>query len=195
VTVELGKEADADAVAKFAAEAVVVAVGSTPFIPQLKGMDKRKVTTFKDVLSGKVEVGKNVIVVGGGFVGCEVADFLAEKGRKVTIVEILPQIASELFFTVVNLLTQVLQERGIQVFTGVKNEEITEKGMDIVDKDGKKISLEADDLVIATGSVADRSLFESLKGKVTELYEVGDCSQARRIQEAVYEGATAGMKI
>jgi len=50
-------------------------------------------------------------------------------------------------------------------------------------------------LVIATGSVADRSLFESLKGKVTELYEVGDCRQARRIQEAVYEGATAGMKI
>lgn len=195
VKVVLGKEATVKAVSEFAPDAVVVANGSKPLVPKIKGIESRKTLIFRDVLSGKSDTGKKVIVIGGGFIGCEVADYLAEKGKDVTIIEILPQIASELFFVVVNVISQVLRDRNVRVFTGVKEEEITGKGLDIVDKDGKRISLEADDIVIAAGSVADKSLYESLKGKVPELYEVGDCAKARRIQEAVFEGATVGCTI
>lgn len=195
VTVKLEKEATVDAVKAFSPDAVVVASGSTPLIPKIKGSEKRKILTFRDILTGKAATGKNVVVVGGGFVGCEVADFLAEKGKKVTIVEILPGLATELFFTVTNLINQRLRELGVQAYTAVKEEEITGSGMNVVDKDGKTVSLKADDIVIAVGSVADRSVFESLKGVVPELYEVGDCAKARRMQEAVSEGATVGMKI
>ena len=143
----------------------------------------------------KVEIGNKVVVIGGGFVGCETADFLAEKGKKVTVIEILPALASEFYYFYADLLIQELKEKAVETFTEVKEEEITNKGVEIVDKDGKRISLEADDIVIATGSVADKTLFESLEGKVPELHEAGDCVQARRIYEAVSEGATVGMKI
>jgi len=195
VTVKLGKEATPEAVSEFSPDAVVVATGSKPLIPKIKGIERRKVVSFRDVLSGKVDVGKKVIVIGGGFVGCETADFLVENGKKATIIEILPALASEFVYLYADVLIQELKEKGIEAFTGVKEEEITGKGIEIVDKDGKRISLEADDIVIATGSVADKTLFESLKSKVPELYEVGDCAQARRIYEAMYEGAMASMKI
>ena len=196
VTVNLGKEATTEAVSEFSPDAVVVAAGSNPLIPRIKGMDRRKVVTFRDVMSGKVEVGNRVIVVGGGFVGCELSDLLAKKGKKVTVIEILPQLASELFPPIADIVIQEMLKTGrVEVFTEVKEEEITDKGMEIVDKDGNRVSLEADDIVIAAGSVADKTLYQSLKGKVPELYEVGDCAKARRILEAVTEGATAGLTI
>jgi hypothetical protein len=102
---------------------------------------------------------------------------------------------SELFYPYARLLEQRLKERRVQAFVGVKDEEIAEKGMEIVDGRGRKIFLEADDLVLAAGSVADKALFESLKGKVPELYEAGDCVKASRLYEAISEGAEVGMKV
>lgn len=196
VKVQLSKEATVDEVVKFKPDAVIVASGSTPLVPKIKGLDKRKLVTFKDVLSEKVKVGKRVVIIGGGFVGCEVADFLAEKGKKVTVIEILPTLASELFPPVAEQVVRKMKEAGdVTVYCEVKEEEITEKGINIVTKDGKKVTIDADDVVIAAGSRADTSLFDSLKGKITELYQVGDCAKARRIQETVSEGAAAGLKV
>lgn len=195
VAIKLGTKATAETVLKFSPNAVLLAAGSSPLIPQIKGIDRRRVVTYIDVLSGKVDIGNRVIVVGGGFVGCELADFLADKGKKVTVIEILPQLASEIFLPVANLLAQRLKEKGVQTFTEVKEEEITDKGIEIIDKDRKRISIKADDVVIAAGAVPDKSLIESLNGQVPELYKIGDCVKARRILEAVREGATAGMRI
>lgn len=64
-----------------------------------------------------------------------------------------------------------------------------------MDKDGNRVSLEADDIVMASGSLADKTLSECLNGKIRELYEVGDCKEPRRIREAIYEGAEVGLKI
>jgi len=195
VTVKLSEKVTVKKVLKFSPDAVIVATGSKPFIPDLKGIERKKVVVNRDVLLGKVDVGKRVIVIGGGFIGCETAEFLAEKGKKVTIVEILPELASELYYPYANLMVQRLKERGVEAFAGVKDEEITDKGMEIVDEGGKRIFIEADDIVIATGSVADKSLFESLKDKIPELYEAGDCIKASRLYEAISGGAEVGMKV
>jgi 2-enoate reductase len=195
VTVKLSEKVTVKKVLKFSPDAVIVATGSKPFIPDLKGIERKKVVVNRDVLLGKVDVGKRVIVIGGGFIGCETAEFLAEKGKKVTIVEILPELASELYYSYANLMVQRLKEKGVEAFTGVKDEEITDKGMEIVDEGGKRIFIEADDIVIATGSVADKSLFKSLKGKIPELYEAGDCIKASRLYEAISGGAEVGLKV
>lgn len=194
VTVELNKEATADSVLEFSPDVVIVAIGSKPIIPNIEGIGKKRVVTNRDVLSGKVDVGKRVIIIGGGFVGCETAEFLNQIGKEVIIVEILPELASELYYPYANLIIQRLKERGIKAFTGVKNEEITDKGVKIIDEEGRRVFLEADDIVICAGSVADKTLFESLISERLELFEVGDCSKARRIQEAIYDGAEAGLR-
>ncbi len=195
VEVIMGREAFAEAVTEFGADAVVIATGSIPHVPEIKGMEKKKVVQFKDVLADSVKVGKKVVVIGGGFVGCEVAEFLAKRGKEVTIVEVLPRLANEFIVYYADYLREKLDEAGVKYFISVKDEEITEKGVNIIDNDGKQVFLDADDVIISTGSIPDKALAEALKGKVSELYEVGDCVKANRIYEAMSDGARVGMTI
>lgn len=67
--------------------------------------------------------------------------------------------------------------------------------MEIIDEQGKRILLNADAIVIATGSIADKGLFKSLEGRVPRLYEVGDCREPSRIYEAISQGAEAALKV
>jgi len=143
----------------------------------------------------KAEVGKKVIVIGGGFVGCETAEFLRQQGKKVVIVEILPQLASELFPPYAYQAIQRLKERNVELHKGVLAEEITDQGMTILDQSGKEIDILADDIVISAGSTSDNSLARSLKGSIPRIYEVGDCCKPARIYEAISQGAEAGLKV
>ena len=85
VKVFLNKEATTEGVEKFAPDSVIVAIGSSPFIPDIPGVGGENVLTCREVLSGR-EVGKNVVILGGGYVGCETSLFLASKGVDVTLV-------------------------------------------------------------------------------------------------------------
>ncbi|MFH1169148.1 MAG: FAD-dependent oxidoreductase [Chloroflexota bacterium] len=195
VSVVLGKEATPETVLELSPDAVVVACGSKPLIPRIKGMDKKRPVPYTEILSGRAKAGRRVIVIGGGVTGCETAEFLAQDGHSVTVVEVMPVLASEILPAYARLLLQQLEEKGVQTFTAVQDEAITEKGMDIVDRHGQHVSLAAEDIVVACGMAAERSLFRSLEGRVPELYEVGDCVRPRRIYEATSEGASAGLNI
>ena len=195
ITVKLNKKGTTKAILEFSPDVVIEAVGSKPLIPNIKGIEKRKLITVRDVLSGKTDVGKKVTVIGGGFVGCETAEFLIEKQKEVTIIEILSELASELLYSYANLMIQRLKERKVKSYTGVKDEEITDKGMKIIDKEGKRIFLKADSIVVATGSLPNESLFESFKEKDLQFYKVGDCRKPARIYESISEGAEAGLRV
>jgi 2,4-dienoyl-CoA reductase-like NADH-dependent reductase (Old Yellow Enzyme family)/thioredoxin reductase len=195
VNVKLNQNATSELISKYSPDVIIVATGSRSSVPDIKGINRRKVVKFEDVLLEKAEVGRRLIVVGGGFVGCETAEFLSEKGKKVTIVEILPQLASELFFPYAYQMVQRLKERGIEFYTGIKSEEITDRGMEITDMHGKKVFVDADDIILATGSKADQTLSQSLKGKFSRVIEVGDCREPARIYEAISQAAEAGLKV
>jgi 2,4-dienoyl-CoA reductase-like NADH-dependent reductase (Old Yellow Enzyme family)/thioredoxin reductase len=195
VSVHLHQEATVEEVLHCSPDVVIFAVGSKPRLPNIPGIEKNRVFHVIDVLTGKVEVGENLIMVGGGFIGCEAAEFLHEKGKKVTIVEVLPKLVSETYYTYSKTIVDRLKERGIETFTSVQSEKITEKGMEIVTQNGQTIALYADTILCATGSVAEKTLSNLLRGKVKELYEIGDCREVRRIYEAISEGAEAGLRI
>jgi 2,4-dienoyl-CoA reductase-like NADH-dependent reductase (Old Yellow Enzyme family)/thioredoxin reductase len=195
VKVTLNKIATPEAILNQAPDVLITAVGSTPSIPKIKGIDRRKVVKFEDVLLKKVEVGKSVVVVGGGFVGCETAEFLIEQGKKVAIVEILPQLAFELFAPYAYQTVQRLKERKVELYTGVKGEEMTDKGMKIISELGKEIFITADDIVIAVGSESDRRFSKVLEGRIPRIYEAGDCLKPSRIYEAISQGAEAGFEV
>lgn len=195
VRISVNTSATPESVLKHSPDAVIVAAGSSPSIPKIKGMEKRKILTYEEVLLKRTEVGGSVVVVGGGFIGCETAEFLREQGKKVTILEILPALASDLFAPYAYQTVQRLKERNVEFYTSVKDEEITEEGMTFVDQAGNKVLLPATDIVIATGNRPDKSLSDSLEGKVSRLYEVGDCRAPARIYEAVSQGAEAGLSV
>ena len=198
VKVELRKKATPEAVDKFTPDAVVVAVGSDPFIPNIPGIDGKNVIDSRQVLSGDKKTGDKVVIIGGGSIGCETGDFLAEKGKKVVLAfpEAAPMTLEVMDGPIMKMLLKRLWEKSVSIVAGVKEfKEITSEGVRLTDREGKAVFLEADSIVLATGSRSNKGLAQSLKGKSFELHQVGDCVEVRRMTEAVHEGAEAGLEI
>jgi 2,4-dienoyl-CoA reductase-like NADH-dependent reductase (Old Yellow Enzyme family)/thioredoxin reductase len=199
VNMEMDKKATADAVLEFAPESVILAIGARLLVPDIQGLDSSIVVSGWDVLSGKVHAGKNVIVIGGGRMGCELADFLVQKGTKVVLVEVLPALYSEGIANRHSSRTMLLERlsgSGVKSYLGVKGEKITDYGMEIEDAGGRTVALEADGIVLAVGSVANTdTLSAALEGKNIALYKIGDCVKPRQIREAIRDGAETALNI
>jgi 2-enoate reductase len=196
VKVELNKEATPEAVKKFAPDAVIVAVGSIPFIPEIPGVKGDNVLTCREVLSEQKQAGKKVVVLGGGYVGCETCLFLAKRGADVTLVFRSPELALDVKYWMFRKYYQdKLNGYKVKVMSQVKYGQITPKGISLTNKEGTEVFLAADNIVLAAGSTPDKALGESLKGKYLEFFEVGDCIEPRRIREAIEEAIWAAVAI
>jgi 2,4-dienoyl-CoA reductase-like NADH-dependent reductase (Old Yellow Enzyme family)/thioredoxin reductase len=196
VDVRLNAAGDAQSIEKDLPDAVVVALGASPFLPDIAGIDGKNVVLAWDVLAGKVEVGEKVAIIGGELVGCEVADMLADAGKQVTLTTL-----EEKLLTLGNypqrgaLLYGLREEHKATIFTGVQYEEITSEGIVLVDSEGKEQAIPADTVVVAAGTRSNEALVEELKKKVPEVHAVGDCIEPRSLLEAVREGYVAALSI
>ena len=188
VKVKLGREATPTVIEKAKPDVVILATGVISAIPPIPGVDKTIVVTAGEILEGKSAVGEKVVVIGGAMIGCETANFLAERGKKVTLIEILPELPTENEKPYADLLVNELQGKGVAILTGVKEERITDEGVEITDKSGKTRKLEADTIVIAAGSRPNKELFKMLEKKFPAIYLAGDCVEPRKIIEAITEG-------
>ena len=195
VKVKLGREATPAIIEEARPDVVILATGVIPAIPPIPGVDKTIVVTAGEILEGKTAAGQKVVVIGGALIGCETANFLAERGRKVNLIEILPELPTENEKPYADLLVKELQEKGVVILTGVKEEKITDEGVEIIDKGGKTQKLEADTIVIAAGSRPNKELFKMLEKKFPAIYLAGDCVEPRKIIEAIAEGSRIAQEI
>ena len=157
-------------VAKEDPEALIVAVGSSPVVPDVPGIRNERVFTCIDLLLGKRKVGNRTIVVGGGFVGCETALWLAQRGKRVAILEMLPELMkSGPVVPPMNrtMLLDLLAFHGVEVITNAAMQEITDNGIIAVDHRFKRLSLEAESIVLALGMKPKGEFYEeALSGNV-----------------------------
>jgi 2,4-dienoyl-CoA reductase-like NADH-dependent reductase (Old Yellow Enzyme family)/thioredoxin reductase len=193
VEVELGVEVTPEVVDKIGPDAVIVATGAAPQMPAIPGIDKQGVVFGEDILAGKTSMGDRVVILGAGGVGTEVADYMAQRGRKVTIVEFLPVVGPPTGIPVI--VTQLLMPRlgryGVEIKTGAKVKEIIDGGV-LVTQDGKELAITGiDQVIVATGVKPVDELAGKLKEKVAEVYVIGDAKEPRSAFEAVHEGAEA----
>ncbi len=183
-------------VQKLKPDAVIVATGiALPVVPQIAGMDKISPVFAVDVISGASQTGEKVAVIGGGEVGCETAEFLADRGKKVTVIEMLPQVLADSVPLRKTKLLRRLRQKGVVIMANTTCEEVSPEGLNVCGKDGQRQTVPADTVVIATGSKPDKSLYDALHGKVAGLYLVGDAVAPRSIFEAVEEGFKAGVLV
>jgi len=195
VKVELNKEATPDLVREACPGVVILAAGAVPFSPPIPGVDRSNVFTANDVVAGKVQTGDKVVVIGGGMVGLETAQLLARNGKKVTIVEILPQVGTGMVRMVYLVIRNELRKAGVEILRSAITEEITAEGVSVTDWDKNKRFIEADTVVLACGTKPNRGLLDRISNIVPEVYMVGDCLRPRNIMAAIYQGAMAGRSL
>jgi len=188
VRVELGKEVAPKLIEEMKPDVVIVATGSAPIVPDIPGIESEKVVTAIDLLLGKKEAGETVVVVGGGLVGCETAVYLAQKGKRVTIVEVLGRIIPDVFEANRQHLFKMLAENGVCVLTDASLGRVTEEGAVVVNKRRRyQADLKADTVVLAVGLKPEIDLAKALEGKMAEIHSIGDCHEPRKILDAVWD--------
>jgi 2-enoate reductase len=187
VAIQLKKEATLSQVEDMKPDVVLFAAGSRPVIPKIPGIEKDKVITAIDLLSSKREVGESVVVLGGGFIGCETALYLAQKGKKVTILEILHEVVSDMYVANRMHLLKLLDNAGVKILNGTSPQEITNEGIVIGDMEGNNKMVPADSVVLTVGMTPENELLTALN-KVSQVYAIGDCVEPRKVRDAIWEG-------
>jgi 2,4-dienoyl-CoA reductase (NADPH2) len=139
-------------------------------------------------------VGKRVVVIGGDLGACELATFLAERGRKVVLLDSGKRVAPEVGYKRRGEVKQALDDAKVTVVNEVKYEEITPSGVVYTVKDEKKTT-EYDTVVMAGDVEPNLELQKALEGKVPELYTIGDCNGLGLIRRAIHDGAGAACRI
>ncbi len=206
IEVCLNTEVTPDLVDKMKPDVVIVATGGRALVPDIPGVDGEKVFTAHDLLTGKVSLHHgNVLIIGGGMIGCEVADLLANPGDNIlqgrttiTIVEMLNDIGLDILPQSRMLLMPRLRERGINAVTSATVKEIVEGGVIIVKK-GKggqeEFIRDMDFIILAVGSESVDELSQHIKNKVPQVYVIGDAKMPRDALVAIAEGSEVGRKI
>lgn len=195
VTVHLNTEATRENVEAFGADAIIVASGAVSSMLNIPGSESNNVVDAWDVFSGAVAPGKQVVIIGGGIVGCELAELLAPKGSRVAVVEMLPEVAADTLEILKRPLMNRISGLNIDIHTSSMVKEINDRGVVISDGEGTRRQLDADQIIIAVGSRSDRTLVDSLEGVDFEVYDAGDCRNPRRLLEALHEGSEIGRKL
>ncbi|MDP2946178.1 MAG: FAD-dependent oxidoreductase, partial [bacterium] len=193
VKIVLNRQVSAAEVMAMKPDAVVLAAGARVLVPPIAGIDGA--VTAEDVLAGTAQVGARVAVIGGGMVGCETAEFLADQGKQVTVVEVLPKLARGMNLWLRRQLLDNLVEKKVTLLTETTTRSVSEKGVEVTASDGKKWLIEADTVVLAAGARSADDLWRELEGKVPGLYKTGDCVRPRGILEAMEEGYNIGRLI
>ncbi len=214
VKINLGKEVDKVLIERIRPDVLILATGGLYSIPDIPGIDSPKVVKAADLnrrlksflrfFSPSVliwatklwmPIGKNVVIIGGGIHGLQTAVFLVKRGRRVTVVETAEKMGKMVIENHKVRLFGWLEDKGVRMFSGVKYEEITDKGLTIITKDGERKTLAADTILPALPMVADTEIIKSLKGSAPEIYQIGDCGDPALIIDAIGDGSRIGREI
>jgi 2-enoate reductase len=187
----MGVEATPDLVQKVKPDITVIATGSQSRRLSVPGMQRGHVATDIDLLLGVKKAGKRVVMVGGGMNGAETALWMAQQGKRVTLVEILPELmmAGRVPVPYANrlMLLDLLRFHQVEILTNHAVVEIKEDGIVLVDKNNRKKEIEVDTIGVSIGLRPDRDLYDRLVGKVPNLYLIGDAREVRNVMGSVWD--------
>jgi pyruvate/2-oxoglutarate dehydrogenase complex dihydrolipoamide dehydrogenase (E3) component len=192
VETKMNTEANTDLIADYAPDAVILATGANPIIPPLPGVEQGNVFTAIDILAGRVKAGQKVLVIGGGSIGCETAEFLVENGKEVTVAETLPELASDMGFRDRLRLLMRIHTLPINFITNARCNKILKDGVIVTTQDSQNQSIRADTVILAVGTKQNNTLYPLLKEKGIETHLIGDCCRIGKIAGAITDGLRLG---
>ena len=192
--IRLNTEATPETVEAEKPDALIIAAGSRPLVPPIKGLAGDNVVIVNNYYKEKDKVGDHVVVFGGGLAGCECAIHLGREGKKVEIVEMRPTLAPDANVRHRPLLLAEIAKTAT-VHTGYKGVEVTQKGILCTDPSGKQVLVPGDTVICALGQRSRTDVVEALRNSAPFVRVIGDAARVSTITNAVYWGHWAGMDI
>lgn len=195
INVQFRCDADENYIESLKPDAVIIATGAKPVTPNIPGVE-HAIQSW-DILSGAVEspMNRKVTIIGGGIVGCETASFLEAKGNKVTVLEMLPNIATGLYILIKMEMLDEFKEKGIATETQTCVKEIKANEV-IYEKEDTMHRIETDMVVLAVGqSSCGQSLFEQLEESGIDVTIIGDAKKPAKIIDATRDGMFAALDL
>ncbi|MCQ2204630.1 MAG: FAD-dependent oxidoreductase, partial [Bacteroidales bacterium] len=175
-------------------DALILAVGSTPLVPKLPGIDGDNVVIVNNYYLEKGKVGDTVVVLGGGLAGCECAVHLGMEGKKVHLVEMRDTLAPDC-----NIRNRPILMKKVAEYTEAHTEyaglRITPEGVVCKDKDGNEVLVPGKSVICAVGQRSNRADVDALRRCAKFVREIGDCVRPANITKAIYEGYHAALDI
>jgi NADPH-dependent 2,4-dienoyl-CoA reductase/sulfur reductase-like enzyme len=223
VKIELGKRVTPETVKELKPDTMILAVGPESKAPEIPGIDRKNVISaatvtkrpliwflgsilmrspmgrslIKEFLKFGILFGQRIVIIGAGLAGSEMADFLAQRGKKVTVVTEHEDMTDGLDIMMVlrDYFLEKLAVEGVTMLSGIKYEKVTEKGLVITTKGGETRTLETDTVLLTGGAKPNPGLFEAFEGKGPKVYVVGDSNEPRGILEAIKDGFKTGLVV
>ena len=194
IKVVLNTEATPELIEAQKADWVLAAVGANAFVPPIPGTDGPNVMIAEECYKHIDEIGERVVLIGGGEVGCETALALAEKGKKVSIIEMLPELCPETFHLTRGVMLGKM-EKCVDMYTGARCTGITTEGVSFVDKDGNEQFVPCDVVVMSSGMRPRQDLAESFRMTAPDFMPIGDCVIAKNVRTATRMAFDAATRI
>jgi 2,4-dienoyl-CoA reductase-like NADH-dependent reductase (Old Yellow Enzyme family)/thioredoxin reductase len=175
---------------------LIIATGSKPLIPQIKGVDRKNVITAPELLGGIKSAGQKVLIVGGGLIGLETAHYLAQQGKTIVVIEQKSVVGEDMEPSVKYFLMEELKKKEVKLILNSEVVEIFDDSVRIKDMEAKDCILSIDTVVLAAGVEANASeLSEFMLTENSNTTIIGDARLPRNVGYAIEEGYRAGLNI
>ena len=194
VEVITGKKATSSLIKEYNPDAVICALGARPRSLDIPGLEATPTTTAWEVIRGETGVVGPFLVLGAGLVGCETADLLGQRGEKVILVEVLPEIATGGDADTKAYFTMRFQKNGVVVYTEAELKRVEEKTA-VIQRGKETIRLPVGTVIFAVGAKPNDGLCDELISSGFQVVKVGDCVEPRTLLEATTEAFQAGRAV
>ena len=195
VTIRTGQPVTESDIIACNPDVVIVSTGSRPGRPPIPGIDAELVVQARDLYLSGPPACDRIVIIGGGDIGCETADWLAASGRQISVIEIAPAVLARMKKIPKDRLLKRLSEKGVQLYEDTQVISIEDRTVHLRKKNGEAFFLEADLVVLGINAHSENSLFDALQGRVKKVVAVGDAITPGNLGAALRNATEAALKI
>ena len=194
VDIHLNTTATPESVSAMQPDAVLVAIGSTPIVPPIPGLENTNYTLGIDAYAAPEKLGQEIVVIGGGLVGAEVAIYLADHGHDVTVIEMRDTIAKDANIHHGTAVREQIEDK-VTALTETRCVAISSDRVTIEDEDGNQSLLHADSIVLSAGLRAKVDQAEAFRNCAPDFVRIGDCNKVGRVQTCIRTAYHSAMSL
>jgi len=194
VDIRLNTWVDKDYILNEKPDSLIIATGAIAYVPNIKGINKSIVKNGFDLLAGKVSVRNRIIVIGGGLIGCDITVWLDSIGKDVVQTTRQNSVGHDIEWLHMMYILEHYRTKHIKTVMNITYREIKDNGL-LLDNGGREMFLEADDIVLATGTRSDNKLYDEIKDLVPDSYLIGDAKKPRTMLWGIYEAFNLSVNV